>query len=102
MDTLRDVQPTTFHSCHLALHNVDLLVSHKSGTQQGFILLIVSRIYNGVATLGLLFFFFPEKTVQKQGDKLQSLKKVDVIGGVLSITGITLLYATFPSERSTF
>lgn len=51
-----------------------------------------NRIYNFVAFIGMVLTYFPEKQiVLKKEDKMQTLKKIDWLGAVLSITGITLL-----------
>lgn len=51
------------------------------------------RIYNFVAFVGMLFTYFPEKyIVLERESKRDILKKMDWLGAVLSISGITLLY----------
>jgi hypothetical protein len=50
------------------------------------------RVYNFVAFLGMLFTYFPEKyIVLERESKMQTLKKIDWLGAVLSISGITIL-----------
>jgi hypothetical protein len=49
------------------------------------------RIINGVAFFGTLFFYFPKRT--HDGPKKSDIfKRVDYLGAILSIVGLTLLY----------
>ncbi|KAK0111563.1 hypothetical protein ONS95_001914 [Cadophora gregata] len=51
----------------------------------------ISLIYNFVAFVGMVFTYFPEKhMVIEKESKMQTLKKIDWLGAVLSIVGITL------------
>ncbi|KAG4441501.1 hypothetical protein IFR05_003028 [Cadophora sp. M221] len=51
----------------------------------------ISLIYNFVAFVGMVFTYFPEKhIVIEKESKMQTLKKIDWLGAVLSITGIAL------------
>lgn len=51
-----------------------------------------TRIYNAIIGLGLLFTYFPEQHTRAEGFSRRAiLKRIDYIGGVLSITGLTLL-----------
>lgn len=52
-----------------------------------------SLIYNGIIGLGLLFTYFPQhnRTRAEGFSRRDILKKIDYVGGVLSITGLTLL-----------
>lgn len=50
------------------------------------------RIINGIVTVGLIFTYFPKAHPRTQGQsKRQIIKDIDYIGGLLSITGLTLL-----------
>lgn len=50
------------------------------------------RIYNFIAFVGIALFYFPEKIHQGyKGPKMDLVKKIDWLGGFLSITGATLL-----------
>jgi len=52
----------------------------------------VSLIYNGIVGLGLLFTYFPKAHARADGFSRRAiLKKIDYMGGFLSITGLTLL-----------
>jgi hypothetical protein len=51
----------------------------------------ISLIYNGVTGLGLLFTYFPHAHVRAEGFSAKAIiKRIDFIGGALSITGLTL------------
>jgi len=50
------------------------------------------RIYDGIATLGILFSYFPEAHHKRLGiSKWQIIKKIDIVRGFLSIGGVTSL-----------
>ncbi|PVI05124.1 hypothetical protein DM02DRAFT_715915 [Periconia macrospinosa] len=51
-----------------------------------------SLIYNGIIGFGLLFTYFPQynHTRAEGFSRMAVLKKIDYVGGVLSITGLTL------------
>jgi hypothetical protein len=52
----------------------------------------VSLIFNGIVGLGLLITYFPKAHTRADGfSRRDVLKKIDYIGGFLSITGLTLL-----------
>lgn len=52
----------------------------------------VSLIFNGIVGLGLLATYFPKAHTRADGfSRRDVLKKIDYIGGFLSITGLTLL-----------
>jgi len=59
--------------------------------------LTILRIINGVAFTGTLFFYFP-KNHHHDLVKSHILKKIDYVGAVLSIVGLTLLYAPIHSH----
>lgn len=49
-------------------------------------------IYNGIVGLGLLFTYFPHNHTRTEGfSRAAILKRIDFVGGILSITGLTLL-----------
>jgi hypothetical protein len=51
-----------------------------------------SSIYNGTIGLGLLFTYFPHAHTRAEGFSRRSiLKRIDFVGGAISITGLTLL-----------
>ncbi|KAG9202805.1 hypothetical protein G6514_004059 [Epicoccum nigrum] len=51
----------------------------------------VSLIFNGIVGLGLLITYFPKAHTRADGfSRRDVLKKIDYIGGFLSITGLTL------------
>ncbi|KIV98796.1 uncharacterized protein PV09_09448 [Verruconis gallopava] len=51
----------------------------------------ISLIYNGVTGLGLLFTYFPVAHVRAEGlSALEIIKRIDFIGGILSIVGLTI------------
>lgn len=55
-------------------------------------ILTVFSIYNGIIGLGLLFTYFPHAHTRAEGFSRRSiLKRIDFVGGALSITGLTLL-----------
>jgi hypothetical protein len=57
-----------------------------------FLSLIGYSMYNFLAFLGILFFYFPEKNHQAlPGPKRDILKNIDYVGAALSIAGATLL-----------
>lgn len=61
------------------------------------------RIWNAMATVGIAVFYFPQSQVRSQKKTIREiLPKVDFIGALLSIGGLTLLYvfrmAHFSSE----
>lgn len=52
----------------------------------------ISLIYNAVTLFGLAFFYFPHG--HRRGDglkKIEVLKRIDYVGGFLSIVGLSLL-----------
>jgi hypothetical protein len=52
----------------------------------------VALTYNGIVGLGLLFTYFPHTHTRAEGfSRMAILKRIDYVGGVLSITGLTLL-----------
>lgn len=52
----------------------------------------ISLIYNGVTFIGLAVTYFPKAHPRMEGfTKSMVLKRIDYVGAVLSITGITLL-----------
>jgi hypothetical protein len=54
--------------------------------------LTICRIYNAVIGFGLLFTYFPHVHTRADGFSRRAiLKKIDYAGGILSITGLTLL-----------
>lgn len=51
----------------------------------------ISLIYNGITAIGLLFTYFPHAHVRADGfTRSEILKRIDFIGGALSIIGLTL------------
>lgn len=51
----------------------------------------ISLIYNGVTGLGLLLTYFPHAHVRAEGLSARAvIKRIDFVGGTLSITGLTL------------
>jgi hypothetical protein len=49
-------------------------------------------IYNGIVGLGLLFTYFPHNHTRTEGfSRMAILKRIDYVGGILSVTGLTLL-----------
>ena len=55
---------------------------------------VVNRIYNGVALIGIALTYFPERYAvisQATPTRAETLKKIDYVGGALSIMGLTLL-----------
>ena len=70
---------------------LDLLVSLMHPMTYA-VYLSQDRIYNFVAFVGMLLTYFPEKyIVLERESKMQTLKKIDWLGAILSISGITLL-----------
>lgn len=52
----------------------------------------VALIYNGIIGTGLLFTYFPVMHSRADGFSRRAiLKRIDYVGGFLSITGLTLL-----------
>ncbi|EME87107.1 uncharacterized protein MYCFIDRAFT_97314, partial [Pseudocercospora fijiensis CIRAD86] len=52
----------------------------------------ISLIYNAITLVGLAIFYFPRAHVRAEGMRFkQVLKRIDYVGGFLSITGLTLL-----------
>ncbi|KIW37708.1 uncharacterized protein PV06_10339 [Exophiala oligosperma] len=65
-----------------------LYASHSTWRWGAWIALII----NGIVTVGLIFTYFPKAHPRTQGQsKRQIIKDIDYIGGLLSITGLTLL-----------
>lgn len=55
-------------------------------------------MYNGIVGLGLLFTYFPHNHTRTEGfSRSAILKRIDYIGGVLSITGLTLFLVALQS-----
>ena len=51
-----------------------------------------SRIWNGIVFVGLLTTYFPRSHPRLEGmSRAQILARIDYVGAVLSIVGITLL-----------
>lgn len=51
----------------------------------------ISLIYNGITLFGLLLFYFPQGHRRAEGLSFTSvLKRIDYVGGFLSITGLAL------------
>ncbi|KAI5357506.1 putative major facilitator transporter Str1/Tri12, major facilitator superfamily [Septoria linicola] len=51
----------------------------------------ISLIYNAITLVGLALFYFPHAHVRAEGMKFaQVAKRIDYVGGLLSITGLTL------------
>jgi hypothetical protein len=51
----------------------------------------ISLIYNGVTAIGLAATYFPQAHVRAEGfTKAEIIKRIDFLGGFLSITGLTL------------
>ncbi|KXS97771.1 hypothetical protein AC579_8823 [Pseudocercospora musae] len=51
----------------------------------------ISLIYNAITLVGLAVFYFPHAHVRAEGMRFQQvLKRIDYVGGFLSITGLTL------------
>lgn len=49
-------------------------------------------MYNGIVGLGLAFTYFPHNHTRVEGfSRMAIIKRIDFIGGALSITGLTLL-----------
>ncbi|KAL3481710.1 major facilitator superfamily domain-containing protein [Aspergillus californicus] len=62
----------------------------------------ICLIWNGVWTLVIILFYFPQpslsRTETSRSDMMkQTVKKIDVVGGVLSITGVVLLLVALQS-----
>ncbi|KAF2110595.1 major facilitator superfamily domain-containing protein [Lophiotrema nucula] len=58
----------------------------------------LSLIYNGIIGIGLIFTYFPHNHTRAEGFSRRSiLKRIDYIGGVLSITGLTLFLVALQS-----
>jgi hypothetical protein len=52
----------------------------------------VALIYNAVVGLGLCFTYFPHNHTRAEGFSRRAiLKRIDYLGGAMSITGLTLL-----------
>ncbi|KAH9859627.1 hypothetical protein IAQ61_011408 [Plenodomus lingam] len=51
----------------------------------------VSLMFNGIVGIGLAFTYFPHNQTRAEGfSRMAILKRIDYIGGLLSITGLTL------------
>lgn len=58
----------------------------------------VSLIYNGITTVGLAVFYHPHTHARAQGySKKAVLAKIDYVGAILSIVGLTLLLVALQS-----
>ncbi|KAF1352677.1 hypothetical protein EJ07DRAFT_168801 [Lizonia empirigonia] len=58
----------------------------------------VSLIYNGIVGIGLLLSYFPKAHTRADGfSRRDILKKIDYVGGVLSIMGLTLFLVALNS-----
>jgi hypothetical protein len=50
------------------------------------------RIWNGLSFLGIAFTYFPVSQLRfRTSERKQLLQRIDYLGGLLSITGLTLL-----------
>ena len=85
---------TLLDSRYVAMGCLDLAVSEMLYTQHDWSELIPSpSIYNGVTAIGLIFTYFPHAHVRAEGMSTGAiLKRIDFLGGFLSITGLALLY----------
>ena len=55
-------------------------------------------IFNGIVGLGLLFTYFPHNHTRTEGfSRMAIIKRIDFIGGILSITGLTLFLVSLQS-----
>jgi hypothetical protein len=51
----------------------------------------ISLIYNAITGIGLAATYFPHAHVRAEGfTKMEILKRIDFVGAILSITGVTL------------
>lgn len=74
----------------MALVDLDMLVGSRLLSLVK--LLISFRIWNGLSWIGIAVFYFPESQTRAHGTKASDiLKKIDYLGGFLSIGGLTLL-----------
>jgi hypothetical protein len=49
-------------------------------------------IFNGIVGIGLAFTYFPHNHTRAEGfSRMAIIKRIDFVGGALSITGLTLL-----------
>ena len=56
------------------------------------------RIYNSITAIGLLLTYFPHAHVRAEGmSKKAILKRIDFVGGFLSITGLALFLVALQS-----
>ena len=54
--------------------------------------LTVFRIWNGIWWVVILIIYFPESQTRAKGQAARAiLKRIDYLGGTLSITGLTIL-----------
>lgn len=75
---------------YLAMDNVDLSVSFEM--QPSMIKLTNGSIYNAISLVGVLLFYFPKSHLRGDGiTKSEILARIDYVGGLLSIVGLTLL-----------
>jgi len=74
----------------MEMDTVDRSVSHGSG--QCRMRLTSARIWNVIVFIGLATTYFPKSHPRLEGlSKKQILGRIDYLGAILSITGITLL-----------
>ncbi|KAK3717409.1 hypothetical protein LTR37_005798 [Vermiconidia calcicola] len=58
----------------------------------------ISLIYNAITTVGLLFTYFPHAHVRAEGmSTMDVIKRIDFVGGGLSIIGLTLTLVALQS-----
>ncbi|KAI8935345.1 hypothetical protein NX059_007930 [Plenodomus lindquistii] len=58
----------------------------------------VSLMFNGIVGIGLAFSYFPHNHTRAEGfSRMAILKRIDYIGGILSVTGLTLFLVSLQS-----
>ena len=73
------------------MDGLDLAVSF-SCVLRAFQLTATASIYNGLTGVGLFVFYHPHNHTRAEGFSYRTiLAKIDYLGGILSITGLTLL-----------
>jgi len=62
----------------------------------------ISLVYNGITLLGLLLTYFPHAHLRTEGlSKMSVIRRIDFLGGLLSITGLTLFLVALQAGGNT-
>ncbi len=92
-------------------HTVRFLVCHIRATVHLFSIRVraskylhtLNRIWNAIAIIGIAIFYFPQSQVRGQRQTVRViLPKIDFVGALLSVGGLTLLYVPCSIKKLKF